>query len=202
MLYAAEGMLDDLAATVEILAPPFETFSHGSERVVCERDTERSSFVHRARRTDAAGVPAAVIEIFRPQPAGRRAVLEMARVKPRETTIQRFVGADILAQRTAGEVAMDLRSGFMLRSNQMASMSRWLRAPAGGSTAPGSDSRTIESFNRSSGAYPGHPVAFGATRANPTAEGINEPNQVCRRRCNRPPPPAATRAGHARIRQI
>jgi hypothetical protein len=38
LLYAAEGMLDDLAATVENLGPPFETLGHAIERVlVCER---------------------------------------------------------------------------------------------------------------------------------------------------------------------
>ena len=46
-------------------------------------------------------------EIFRARPAGRRAVFDVARVEPREIIIQPLVGgADELAQRTAGEVAI------------------------------------------------------------------------------------------------
>jgi hypothetical protein len=57
LLYAAEGMLDDLAATVENLGPPFETFGHAIERVlVCERGTpsDRRSCIVRSGHTRQA----------------------------------------------------------------------------------------------------------------------------------------------------
>jgi hypothetical protein len=60
----------------------------------------------------------------------------------------------------------------VLRSNQMASTSRWLRAPGGGSTAPGSDSPRY----RASTDRPATPDT--PSPSVPLAEGINEPNQV------------------------
>jgi hypothetical protein len=46
---AAEGALDDLAATVENLGPPFETFGHAIERVLVFEARDRPNVVRASR---------------------------------------------------------------------------------------------------------------------------------------------------------
>ena len=65
LLDAAEGMLDDLAATVENLGPRFEAFSHAIEHVLVFETGRRANIVRasRAKRTDPAGFRRAVIDL-------------------------------------------------------------------------------------------------------------------------------------------